>query len=187
MKAPYFARVAALAVAALAAPLGAQELPSHVYAGATAGRSHWYPGCADSGSCDNRGNTLRAFGGYQINGMFAAEVAFANLGIIQDATSRLKAHAWEATGVATWPPDTKLAFFGKLGMYYGRVEGSGTLAATKETSNGVTGGVGLELELSRNVELRGEVQHYWNIIRGDTLPSQSGITTMSVGALWRFR
>jgi OmpA-OmpF porin, OOP family len=180
-------RLAALAAVALAAPVCAQELPNHIYAGATAGKSHWYPGCADSGNCDNKGNTLRAFGGYQINGTFAAEVAFTNLGIIQDATSRLKARAWEAVGVAAWPPDTKLSFFGKLGMFYGRVEGSGTLARSKETSNGPTAGVGLEFELSRNVELRGEVQHYWNIVRGNTLPSNSGITTMTAGALWRFR
>jgi OmpA-OmpF porin, OOP family len=187
MKMPNLLRLAALAALALAAPLCAQELPNHIYAGATAGKSHWYPGCADSGDCDNKGNTLRAFGGYQINGTFAAEVAFTNLGIIQDTTSRLKARAWEAVGVAAWPPDTKLSFFGKLGMFYGRVEGSGTLARSKETSNGPTAGVGLEFELSRNVELRGEVQHYWNIVRGNTLPSNSGITTMTAGALWRFR
>lgn len=184
MKAPH---LLALAMATLAAPLGAQELPNHVYAGASAGRSHWYPGCSDSGDCDNRGDVLRVFGGYQINGMFSAEVAFANLGIIESSTSHLKAHAWEAVGVAAWPPDTKLSFYGKLGWFYGKVEGSGALIAAHETSNGPTAGVGLEVELTRHVELRGEVQHYWSIVDGATVPGSSGITTMTVGALWRFR
>lgn len=187
MKAPYPLCLAALAMAALAAPLCAQEQPGHVYAGGMAGRSHWYPGCADSGDCDNRGNTLHVFGGYQINRMFAAEVAFTNLGIIENSNSRLKAHAWEAVGVAAWPPDAKLSVYGKLGWFYGKAEGSGALIAAHETSNGPTAGVGLELALSRNVELRGEVQHYWSIIDGSTVPGTSGITTMTVGALWRFR
>ncbi len=178
-------RLAALAAAALAAPVCAQERPSHVYAGATAGASHWYPGCADSGNCDNKGHTLRAFGGYQINNTFAAEVAFTNLGIIQDPTSRAKGHAWEAVGLATWPPDTALAFYGKFGMFYSRIEGAGTLGGRKETNTGPTLGAGLQLELTRQVDLRYEVQHYWNI-GGGTL-QKSGITTMTVGALWRFR
>jgi opacity protein-like surface antigen len=185
MKAPNLLRIAALAALALAAPLRAQELPNHVYIGATAGKSHWYPGCADSGNCDNKGNVLRAFGGYQINGTFAAEVAFTNLGIIQAPTSRIKGHAWEAVGVATWPPDTKLSFYGKFGMFYSREEGSGTLAGAKETNTGPTLGVGLEFELTRNLDLRYEVQHYWNV-GGSTLP-KSGVTTMTAGALWRFR
>ena len=187
MKASNLLRLAALAMAALATPLCAQELPSHVYAGGMAGRSHWYPGCANSGDCDNRGNVLHVFGGYQISRTFAAEVAFTNLGIIENGSSRLKARAWEAVGVAAWPADSKLSLYGKLGLFYGRVEGSGALAATKETSNGLTGGVGLQFEITRQLELRGEVQHYWNIVDGATVPVSSGITTMTVGALWRFR
>lgn len=183
---PKLVRLAALAGAVFAAPVWAQELPNHIYAGATAGRSHWYPGCADSGDCDNRGNMLRAFGGYQINGTFAAEVAYTNLGIIQNSTARLKAHAWEAVGVATWPPDTALSFYGKLGMFYSVAQGSGALIAAKETNTGATAGLGLEFELSRNVELRGEVQHWWNVVGGSTMPS-SGISGVSAGALWRFR
>ena len=187
MNTPDLLRAAALAMAAFATPLRAQEAPSHVYAGATAGRSHWSPGCADSGNCDNRGNVLRVFGGYQMNGMFAAEVAFANLGIIENSTSRLKAHAWEAVGVASWPANAKLSFYGKLGWFYGKVEGSGALAGAHETSNGPTAAGGLQIELMRNVELRGEVQHYWSIVDGTTAPASSGITTMTVGAQWRFR
>ena len=187
MNTPDLLRAAALAMAAFATPLRAQEAPSHVYAGATAGRSHWSPGCADSGNCDNRGNVLRIFGGYQMNAMFAAEVAFANLGIIENSTSRLKAHAWEAVGVASWPANAKLSFYGKLGWFYGKVEGSGALAATHETSNGPTAAGGLQIELMRNVDLRGELQHYWSIVDGNTVPQSSGITSMTIGALWRLR
>lgn len=187
MNTPYLLGTAALAMAALATPLCAQEAPSHVYAGATAGRSHWYPGCSDSGNCDNRGNTLRVFGGYQINRSFSAEVGYSNLGIIESSTSRLKAHAWEAVGVASWPASPRLALYGKLGWFYGKVEGSGALAATHETSNGPTAALGLQFELMRNLDLRGEVQHYWSIVDGSSVPQTSGITSMTLGALWRFR
>jgi len=187
MNRAYLFGAAALAMVGLATPLRAQEAPSHVYAGATAGRSHWSPGCADSGNCDNRGNVLRIFGGYQMNAMFAAEVAFANLGIIENSTSRLKAHAWEAVGVASWPANAKLSFYGKLGWFYGKVEGSGALAATHETSNGPTAAGGLQIELMRNLDLRGELQHYWSIVDGNTVPQSSGITAMTIGVLWRFR
>ena len=179
-------RLAALAAAALAGPACAQEkeMPSHIYAGGAVGRSHWQPGCP-GGTCSNTATTLRAFGGYQFNSTFAAEAAFTNLGIIENETSRLKAHAWEATGIAAWPPDTAFFVYGKLGMYYAKMEGSGALSCCKETSNGPTGGGGAAYQLTRNIDLRGEVQHYWNV-GGGTLP-KTGINTFTAAALWRFR
>jgi OmpA-OmpF porin, OOP family len=184
MKMPKLVRLAALAAAVLAAPACAQEMASHIYAGAAGGRSHWDPGCP-AGDCSNTATMVRAFGGYQFNRSFAAEVAFTNFGIIENETSRLKAHAWEAVGVAAWPPDTAFFFYGKLGMYYAKIEGSGALSCCKETSNGATAGAGAAYQLTRNIDLRGEVQHYWDV-GGGTLP-QSGINTFTLGALWRFR
>ncbi|HET7365942.1 MAG TPA: outer membrane beta-barrel protein [Burkholderiales bacterium] len=181
---PKLLRLAALAAAAFAAPVWAQELPSHIYAGAAAGRSHWDPGCP-GGNCSNTAPMGRVFGGYQFNGTFAAEAAFTNLGIIENETSRLKAHAWEAAGIAAWPPDTAFSLYGKLGMYYAKIEGSGALSCCKETSNGATAGGGFAYTLTRNIDLRGEAQHYWNV-GGGTLP-KSGINTFTAGALWRFR
>lgn len=181
---PNLLRLAALAAAALAAPACAQEMTSHIYAGAGVGRSHWQPGCT-AADCSNTATTVRAFGGYQFNGTFAAEGGFTNFGIIENESSRIKAHAWEATGIAAWPADTAFFVYGKLGMYYAKIEGSGALAGHKETSNGATGGGGAAYQLTRNVDLRGEVQHYWNV-GGGTLP-KSGINTFTAAALWRFR
>jgi opacity protein-like surface antigen len=163
----------------------AQETPSHVYVGAGAGRSDWHPGCPSSAGCENTDTMVRAFAGYQINGMFAAEAGFSNFGIIHDATSRIKAHAWEATGLIAWPPDTALSFYGKAGWFYSRAEGSGTLAGAKETNNGPTLGAGVQGQLTRRLDLRGELQYYWKAVGGATLP-ESGLTAVTVSALWRF-
>jgi len=70
-------------------------------------------------------------------------------------------------------------------MFYSREEGSGTLAGAKETNTGPTLGVGLEFELTRNLDLRYEVQHYWNV-GGSTLP-KSGHHHHDRRRLWRFR
>src|SRR5213082_2740812 len=110
---PNLLRLAALAAAALAAPACAQEMASHIYAGAGAGRSHWDPGCPTGGNCSNTATMVRAFGGYQFNSTFAAEAAFTNFGIIENESARLKAHAWEATAVAAWPADTAFFLYGK--------------------------------------------------------------------------
>ena len=185
MKASKLLRIAAIAAAALAAPVCAQDMPpNHFYAGASAGKTYWHPGCATAQECINSGNALRVFGGYHINDTFAAEIAFTNLGKVHDASSQLKAHAWEAVGLAFWPPNSALTVYGKFGLFYARSEGSGSLGDGSETNSGPTLGAGLEADFTRHLALRAEVQHYWHV-GGGTLP-KNGINAMTGGVLWRF-
>jgi hypothetical protein len=181
MKAP---KLLALMSFALAAPVCAQETPAHFYVGASAGKACWRPGCATSAGCNNNPVSLRAFAGYQINSTFAVEGAFTNFGIVNDASSKLKGHAWEAVGLAFWPPDTAISLYGKFGAFYSRIEGTGALGGNKETSNGPTLGFGFQADFTRRIAFRGEVQHYW-YIGGGTLP-KSNINAVTGGLLWRF-
>src|SRR6266849_3479471 len=176
----------ALASLGLAGPGFAQESVSHVYAGATFGQAHWRSGClASSPSCDDIDRALRVFGGYQVNRILSAEVGFHNLGKATGSTANIKGNAWEAVGVAAWPIVGALGVYGKLGIFRGDVKGSGALLPNKETNYGPTFGVGAQLDLSRNLALRGEWQSYPKL-GGSTLP-KTDINVMSAGALWRFR
>jgi OOP family OmpA-OmpF porin len=164
----------------------AQESPNHVYAGATFGQAHWRSGClSTSPSCDDTDRALRVFGGYQINRILAAEIGFHNLGKATGSTAAIKGNAWEALAVAAWPITGGLSAYGKLGIFRGNVEGSGALLPNKETNYGPTFGIGAQLDVSRNVALRGEWQSYPKL-GGSTLP-KTDINVMSAGALWRFR
>jgi OOP family OmpA-OmpF porin len=185
-------RTKSLLRAALAGSLGlanaafAQESPNHVYAGVTFGQAHWRQGClATSTTCDDTDKALRVFGGYQVNRILAAEIGFHNLGKASGSTETVKATAWEAVAVAAWPITGGLSAYGKLGIFRGNVEGSGALLPNKETNYGPTFGVGAQLDVSRNLALRGEWQSYPKL-GGSTLP-KTDINVMSVGALWRFR
>ena len=174
--------LAAALAAALAASAHAQDEPvSVLYAGGSFGQAHWRPGCAGTSTCEDTDNTVRVFGGYQINRVLAAEVAYTNLGIIGNATSRVAGHAWEAVGLAMWPLAGAIAVYGKLGVFRGKAKSN---AGNQETNYGPLVGAGAELGLTRNVALRGEWQHYSGV-GGSTL-AKSDINAWFLGALWRF-
>jgi opacity protein-like surface antigen len=176
----------ALASLGLAGPGLAQESVSHIYAGAMLGQAHWRSGClASSPSCDDSDTALRVFGGYQINRILSAEVGFHNLSKAVGTTATVKGTAWEAVGVAAWPIMGALSAYGKLGIFRGSVKGSGALLPGKETNYGPTFGFGAQLDVSRNVALRGEWQSYPGL-GGSSLP-RTDINVMSLGGLWRFR
>jgi len=178
------ALVPALALLAVT-PALAQEGRSPFYAGATFGQAQWRPGCPDTGSCDDTDWTLRVLAGYTIDRNFGAEVGYHNLGKATGAAT-IKANAWEALIVASWPFTTALAAYGKLGVYRGNAEGSGAALGAKATNYGGTWGFGAQFELSPRLALRGEWQSYMSLGGGD-LGKRSDVNVLSAGALWRFR
>ena len=163
----------------------AQESPNHVYVGATFGQAHWRSGCPTPGSCDATDRALLVFGGYQINRIFAAEVGYHNLGKAKGTTASVKGNTWEAVGVAAWPLFGSVSAYGKLGIFRGKAEGSGALLPNKETNYGPTYAIGAQLELNRNLALRGDWQNYPRL-GGSTIP-KGDVNVISFGGLWRFR
>src|SRR5947209_20510372 len=101
--------LAAALAAALAASAHAQDEPvSVLYAGGSFGQAHWRPGCAGTSTCEDTDNTVRVFGGYQINRVLAAEVAYTNLGIIGNATSRSEERrVGKERGSGGWPDEER--------------------------------------------------------------------------------
>ena len=189
MKAMKFLLSAAIATG-IAAPASAQEsasasAASHYYVGATAGSGHWRSMCQNAPTCDDTNTTVSAFGGYRINPIFSAELAFRNYGMVHASTASIKGKGWEVDGLAAWPVFGSLSVFGKLGIFRGVVKGDGTLTGAKETNYGPTYGVGVQYEINKNIALRGEWQAYSGL-GGSTLP-KGDLDTVNVGALWRFQ
>ena len=186
----FFFSVGAIGTIGLAAPALAQDSPastiaSHIYVGANAGQAHWRSICPSGASCDDTNGTLGVFGGYQINRMFSAELGFRNYGEAKSPGATVKGKGWEITGLAAWPIVGALSVYGRLGMYRSVLKGDGALTGAKETSTGPTYGLGLQLELSKNVALRGEWQAY-SSMGGSALP-KGDLNALTVGALWQFR
>jgi len=178
------ALIAALALLA-ALPAAAQERAGGPYIGATFGQAQWRPGCADAASCDDTDWALRVLAGYTLTHIFAAEVGYHNLGKATGAAT-IKANAWEALIVASWPATAAVSLYGKLGAYRGNAEGSGAALGARETNYGGTWGFGAQFELTRSLALRGEWQSYVSLA-GGTLGQRSDVNVLSAGALWRFR
>jgi opacity protein-like surface antigen len=177
--------LAAFAALGLSRAGQAQEPARHVYVGGMFGQAHWRSACPGQTSCDDTNSALRIFGGYQINPILSAEIAFNNLGKATGNTATIKGNAWEATGVAAWPLFGAVSVYGKLGIFRGNIEGSGALLGDKETNYGPTYGVGAQVDLSRNLALRADWQNYPKL-GGSTLP-HTDVNVISAGALWRFR
>ena len=174
-----------LAAPAFAQDTAASDVASHIYIGANAGQGHWRNLCPNGASCDDTNTTLGVFAGYQINRIFSVETAFRNYGEAKSPTVSVKGKGWEATGLAAWPVVGALSVFGRLGGYRGTLKGDGTLTGAKETTSGATYGAGVQLELGKNVALRGEWQAY-SSLGGNSMP-QGDLNVLTVGALWQFR
>ena len=185
MKAMKFLLPAAIAAGVAAPALAQESAASHFYLGATAGQGHWRSMCQNAPTCDDTNTTLSVFGGYRFNKMLSAELGFRNYGMVHASTASVKGKGWEVDGIAAWPILEHLAIYGKLGVFRGVVKGDGTLSGGKESNYGPTYGVGLQLEISKNISLRGEWQAYPGL-GGSTLP-KGDLDTLSVGALWQFQ
>jgi len=61
--------------------------------------------------------------------------------------SALEGNAWEVVGIGAYPVIDKLSVYGKLGLYRGELESSGT----KETNSDLTYGLGLQYDVIKNV------------------------------------
>ena len=167
-------------------PAMAQEsMASHLYIGGTAGTGHWRSMCMNASTCDDTNTTLSVFAGYRINKIFSAEAGFRNYGMVHTTSASIKGKGWEIDGIASWPLFDAFSVYGKLGIKRGVVKGDGTLTGAKESNYGPTYGVGLQLEVSKNIALRGEWQAYSGL-GGSSLP-KGDLDTLSVGALWQFQ
>ena len=121
---------------AVALPAAAQ-----FYVGGGFGQSKAKDWCANAGgiSCDDRDTAWKAFGGYQFNRNFAAELGYTNLGEFKASagglTDNAKVNAWELSALAAWPFMNQFAVYGRLGAYRANVKEETNFVGNFEHSN----------------------------------------------------
>lgn len=187
--------VAAGLMAASAAATAQQA--GGIYAGVSIGQSKFKEACSGSGgtgvSCEDTDTAWRIFGGYEVNRNFAVELGYADLGQAKatatsggfTATATAEATAWDLVAVGSWPISPNFSVYGKLGLFYGKVEGTagGTgFGSSSQSDSGtdLTYGLGARFDFTRNLGARAEWQRYNDV-------SGSDIDVMSIGVVYRFR
>ena len=140
-------------------------------------QSPWYAGVhigqSDFDEANDEDTAFRILGGYQVNQMFAAELAYTDFGKVQG----VKGNAIELVGVGSWPIANQFSVYGKLGLSRGEFKAGGV----SEDSIEVTYGVGVRYDMSQQIGLRAEWQNYPDV--GD---GASDVSVLSVGVVFKF-
>ncbi|HZE60969.1 MAG TPA: outer membrane beta-barrel protein [Burkholderiales bacterium] len=184
-----------LLAAVFASSAAAQGAP---YVGAGFGQSKAKEWCSNTGgiSCDDRDTAWRAFGGYQFNRNFAAELGYTNLGkftaSVGGLTDDAKVNVWDLSLLAAWPLMNQFSVYGRLGGYRANAKEETNFAGNFEHSNtDLTYGLGAQYDFTRNLGMRVEWQRYAKVGGGDvalgpTPGDKSDIDVVGLSALWRF-
>jgi OmpA-OmpF porin, OOP family len=179
-----------IGAAALAAPLlaSAQQQDRGWYIGGGLGQAkHKGVTCVAGGSCDDKDTAWKLLGGYQVNRTFAAEFGYTDLGKVRTSgggvTAEATSTAWELVGLAGIPVANRFSAFGKLGFYRAETEQTGTVSAS-ETNTGMTYGLGLRFDVSRNLGVRGEWQRYNDVGGGNIV--KHDVDVLGIGVTWKF-
>ena len=136
-------------------------------------------------SCDEKDTAWKIFGGYQVNRNFSVELGYASFGEATvtgpGGTATVEGTAFDLVAVGSLPLADRFSVYGKLGLYRADFEVRNTLGFSEDASeNGLTFGVGLRFDFTRNLAARLEWQRYQEL--GDDLD----VSMMSVGVLFRF-
>jgi len=190
MKSRAKAAVAILGVAsamAFAAPAAAQD--QGWYAGLHIGQTSADVDCTGGTSCDDEDTAWRILGGYQFNKNLAAELGYSNGGEVSlsgaGVSATIETTLWELVAVGSWPFTPNFSAYGKLGMYLGDTELSGTGVSNESESNtGLTYGLGVRWDFTKNLGVRAEYQIYSDVGGGNI--GESDIDIISVGVIWKF-
>jgi len=152
-------------VAAAVAATGLVALPAHAegpYVGGSLGVPHFSDGVngVDGGSSGVSG---KVFGGYQLTPNFAVEAGVAELGRISDGSGKIRSHGEYLDAVGLMPLGANFSLLGSVGLAHANLNTSNG----DDSGYGVKLGVGGEYDLSHNVSLRAEYEHYRPNVFGD--------------------
>jgi len=171
-------------------PALAQAQDMGFYAGGAIGQAESDGVCdivagAPGVSCDEKDSSWKIFGGYQFNRNFAVEVGYANFGEANvsgpGGSATVEATAFDAVAVGILPLAERFSVYGKLGLFYADVEASNTLGASdSDNETGLTFGVGVRYDFTRNLGVRAEWQRYQEV--GEDID----VSVLSIGVLWKF-
>lgn len=129
----------------------------HAYAGVSAGKPDWQAnnfGSVLDGS--NGGAGYKLYGGYAITPNFGVELGWVWLGRLSGNGADAKADGPFLDAVATLPVNPKWSVLGRLGVANERVR----LPEGSERGTDVTGGLGVQYNLSSTMGIRAEWERY---------------------------
>lgn len=185
-----------LVIAAVLALFTVAASAQNFYAGAHFGQSKAESTCEGvSGtgvSCDDKGNAWKLLGGYRFHQNFAAELAYTDLGEAKatgpagsvTATST----AFDLSVVGSFYPIDRLFAYGRLGAYRASTDvKTSTVTVNRtdsETNTGLTYGVGVGYDITKNFTVRAEWQKYPEV--GGPSTGEDDITVIGLGVLFRF-
>jgi len=187
---PLFA-AAMFVLGAASAPALAQD--SGWFIGAGGGISKYKSGCAalvTPGTCDDNGNYWRVFGGYQFNSYFGYEMGYGDLGELTRTTTgvgsdNVEAKVLEAVLVLTIPLVDSFSVYAKYGIYSFDADRTVTGAATVNAKGReMTYGFGAKYDLTKNIALRAEWQHFFDV--GDSGTGTFDVNAGLIGIVFKF-
>jgi OmpA-OmpF porin, OOP family len=172
---------------AFAVPAFAQD--AGFYIGLSFGQSSVDLDCTGASSCDDTDTAMKFIGGYRFNRNLGVEIGYTDLGeaTITDpiSTATFETSVMEIVGVGSLPIAEKFSVFGKIGIYRGDVDASDPVfGSASESNTGLTFGIGVQWDFTKNLGLRGEWQRYADV-GGDSV-GESDVDVMSIGVIWRF-
>ncbi|HEY9104307.1 porin, partial [Chitinimonas sp.] len=123
--------------------------------------------------------TYSVFGGYQFHPNFAAEVAYRDLGKVDNLDERYKAHAIQASLVGSYAVSNEVSVFGRLGVASLKIEDSGPDFSDSVRKTKAVFGVGARYAVTKEFGIRGEYNQY-SKLEGVKL------STWTIGGDYRF-
>jgi len=174
----------------LAGPAFAQD--QGWYAGLHLGQSTAKDGCDGvSGpgiTCDDGDTAWRILGGYQFNKNLAVELGYSDLGEVSASgpggSASIESTVFELVAVGSWPFTPNFSAYGKAGMYRSETDASAPGISESESNTGLTYGLGVRWDFTKNLAARAEYQIYSDVGGGNI--GESDVDVISVGVLWKF-
>lgn len=173
------------ACVALAAAGGAHaQTWNGLSVGASVGQSHWKsPSFGDFANDDRSDLAGKVYGSYQFTPYLGLEGGWAKLGAYHGSDGSLRGDALYLDAVGTMPLAYGFTGLAKLGVMSGRLRSEDLNGAVEsDRGTGLTGGLGLQYDLSPQLAVRTE----WERYRFDALDGRGSSDLYSVGLNYKF-
>jgi OOP family OmpA-OmpF porin len=168
------------------------------YVGASVGQSKSPDFCGLAfgfGTCDGTDTAYGIFAGYKVNKNLAMEFGYHQLGDVSlnapGTTLTFKTETYDLVALGMLPVADRLALYGKLGIYYGKVKGSTNIPGSgiSGAGNDLTYGVGGQYDITDTLGIRLEWQKYNNVPVASFIgiPLSIGYEVTNLAAIWRFK
>ncbi len=165
------------------------------YAGGSIGQSKFIDQCAGTITCSDTDTAVKIFGGYQFTENWGAEASYVDFGkftatafIGVPVNVTAKANGFQLAGTGTIPVNNQFSFFGKAGIFLGRLDNSGSVGGTSVSVSGSSTtfsfGVGAKWNIVDRFAVRLEFERFSKV--GSDASGTSDIDLISVGASYRF-